>query len=404
MKILKNLLLILIIIVPINTNAFTLPELYSKNVLIYEPKTNRIIYEDNGDEVVNIASLTKIMTTIVAIENIKDLDEYVTYTEEMKKEIPYDASVAGLKVGDTVTYRDLLYASMLPSGADATTLLAYGIAGSSENFVKLMNEKAKSLGLTNTHFVNVTGYDIPNHYSTPREVLTYLLYALNNPLFKEIYETRNYTLTNGLLVISTISKYQDRFSYDFTDILGSKTGYTDNAGLCISALADVNGNDLIILTLGAPVDEKRINHAKDLMTIMDYLKENYQEKILYKKGDTLFTLPVKDSNINNYDVKVSKDITTYSVDEINKDDYSYTYDGLNSLSFRNKKGDEIGTITYNYLDEQIIQKVYLEEDINLSFINLFKNKPSLLIPYIIAIILLIFILLYNLIRRKKWRR
>ncbi len=404
MKILKNLLLILIIIVPINTYAFTLPELYSRNVLIYEPKTNRIIYEDNGDEVVNIASLTKIMTTIVAIENIKDLDEYVTYTEEMKKEIPYDASVAGLKVGDTVTYRDLLYASMLPSGADATTLLAYGIAGSSENFVKLMNEKAKSLGLTNTHFVNVTGYDIPNHYSTPREVLTYLLYALNNPLFKEIYETKNYTLTNGLLVISTISKYQDRFSYDFTDILGSKTGYTDNAGLCISALADVNGNDLIILTLGAPVDEKRINHAKDLMTIMDYLKENYQEKILYKKGDTLFTLPVKDSNISTYNVKVSKDITTYSVDEINKDDYSYTYDGLNSLSFRNKKGDEIGTITYNYLDEQIIQKVYLEEDIDLSFINLFKNKPSLLIPYIIAIILLIFILLYNLIRRKKWRR
>ncbi len=404
MKILKNLLLILIIIIPINTYAFTLPELYSKNVLIYEFDNNRLIYENNIDEVINIASLTKVMTTIVAIENIKDLDEYVTYTEEMKKEIPYDASVAGLKVGDTVTYRDLLYASMLPSGADATTLLAYAIAGSSENFVKLMNEKAQSLGLTNTHFANVTGYDIPNHYSTPREVLTYLLYALKNPLFKEIYETRNYTLTNGLLVISTISKYQDRFSYDFSNVLGSKTGYTDNAGLCISALVDINGQELLVLTFGAPVDEKRINHAKDLMTIMDYLKENYQEKILYKKGDILFTLPVKESNINTYNIKASKDITTFSVDEINKDDYSYTYDGLNSLSFRNKKGDEIGTITYNYLDEQIIQKVYLEEDINLSFINLFKNKPSLLIPYIIVLILIIFILLYNLIRRKKLRR
>ncbi len=107
------------VLIPFNVYAFTLPDLYSENVLIYDPELNRILYEDNAREVKHIASLTKIMTTIVAIENIKDLDETITITNTMLSEIPSDASVAGLRVGDVVTYRDLLYASMLPSGARA---------------------------------------------------------------------------------------------------------------------------------------------------------------------------------------------------------------------------------------------------------------------------------------------
>ncbi len=395
MKILKRLLLILIIIIPIKTYAFTLPELYSKNVIIYEPLTNKIIYEHNADEVISIASLTKIMTTIVAIENIKDLNDTVTYTEEMKKEIPWDASVAGLKVGDTVTYQDLLYASMLPSGADATTALAYGIAGSSSNFVKMMNQKAKELGLTHTHFANVTGYDIANHYSTPREVLTYLLYALQNDLFKTIYEAKSYTLTNGLLVISTVQKYHDKKDYDLSAIVGSKTGYTDDAGLCMSSLLNINNQELILLSFGAEVTKERNYHVIDTAKIIDYLKDNYTEKILYKKGDVLVTLPVTESNITKYQIKALEDITVYSVDEIDKSDYSYTYEGLNTLSFRNKKNDKIGTITFIYNDKEKVEDVYLEENIHLSLINLFKENPTLLIPFVIVFIFSIYLLIYK---------
>ena len=402
MKIINRLLIFLIIIFPINVSAFTLPQLHSKNVIIYDLENDNLLYESNSNERINIASLTKIMTTIVAIENIDDLNATVTYSQEMKNEIPWDASVAGLKVGDTVTYKDLLYASMLPSGADATTALAYGICGSSSKFVELMNKKAQDLGLTNTHFANVTGYDIENHYSTPKEVLHYLLYSLENDLFYQIYQTKSYTLSNGLLVLSTVQKYQNNLDYDLTQILGSKTGYTDAAGLCMSAILNIHDQNLLLLTFGAEVNKERTYHIEDTVKIINYLNENYTKKLLYKKNDILFSLPVSESNIDVYNVKATKDIFVYSIDEINKNDYHFEYSDLNKLSFRNKLGDKLGTINYYYNDNIATEDVFLTESINLSYLNLFKDNPLLLMPFLIVLLLLIFIILYKKKKRKTY--
>lgn len=389
------------VFIPFNVYAFTLPDLYSENVLIYDPELNRILYEENAREVKHIASLTKIMTTIVAIENIKDLDETITITNTMLSEIPSDASVAGLRVGDVVTYRDLLYASMLPSGADATTALAYGISGSTAKYVELMNKKAQELNLKNTHFVNVTGLDTDGHYSTAEDVLTFLLYALNNKLFKQIYTTRTYTLSNGLLVLSTISHYGD-YGYDLTHIIGSKTGFEEIAGLCMSAIIKVNGKELILVTLGAEKNAKRTTHIEDTLTIIDYLEENYKEQVLYKKGTILKTLPVTNGNIKSYDIVADEDISIYTVDKLDKDDYYYEYEGLEKLSFKNNEGDKIGTIKYHYLDDTIISNVYLEENIHFSLINFIISNPLNLIPFIIVIIL--FLCLLKSQNKKKKRR
>lgn len=400
----KILLFILIIIIPINIYALELPDLYSKNVLLYDIENDKLLYERNGDQIISIASLTKVMTTIVAIENIEDLNDTITITKEMLDEIPWDASVAGLKEGDIVTYRDLLYASLLPSGADATTALAYGICGSSSKFIELMNNKAKELGLNHTHFANVTGYDIDNHYSTPKEVLKYLTYALNNSLFNEIYRTKSYTLSNGLLVLSTVYKAADKWNYDLSSVLGSKTGYTDNAGLCMSAIIDINGKELLLLTFGAEVNKERTYHLEDTLKVINYLKDNYKAYTLYKKGDILLTIPVNESTIKNYDIKVSRDIIVNSIDEVSKEDYYYEYDGLDNLSFRNKKGDKIGTIKFYYEDDVILQNVFLDQNINISLFKFFKSNYLLLLPFIIVILLSLYVFNYKSKRKKRRRK
>ena len=395
--------LLLILLLPLKVLGITLPELYSKNVLLYDPKDDRYLYELGSDEVINIASLTKIMTTITAIENIDDLNKEVEITEDMLKEIPSDASVAGLKVGDKVTMLDLLYASMLPSGADATTALAHTISGSTPQFVELMNQNASKLGLTNTHFVNVTGYDIPNHYSTPKEVLKILLYALNNDLFKEIYETKDYTLTNGLVVSSTINYYNQNNTLDITSILGSKTGYTDDAGLCMASLIKVKDRELILITLGA----KRIwgspYNIMDALTIVDYLNNNYQDVLITSKNDVIKEIPVEDSTIKSYQIKVSDDVYFYT-DEFKEDELTIEYDGKEKLSYKDKLGEKIGTVKITYEGEDITKDIILNEKINPSLREFIKNNPIYLIPFGICLILIIFCLFYQKKRKKRRKR
>ncbi len=395
----KIVIFLILLLIPFQVLGLTLPDLKSPYVLLYDPETDEVLYEEKADEVIKIASLTKIMTTIVAIENIKDLNATVTITSTMLNEVPFDASVAGLKVGDKVTYLDLLYASMLPSGADATTALAYGICGSSKEFIGLMNKKAEELGLKHTHFNNVTGYDIEEHYSTPKEVLEILNYALKNDLFSKIYKTKNYTLQNGLKVETTINLYNRGSSYDLSPIIGSKTGFTSKAGLCMASLIKVVDKELILITLGAERIYGNAYNIEDALSVVNYLNKNYKDEVLYHKGDVLFSIPVENSDTKEYDVKVKNDIVIYS-EKIDQDKLKYNYDGIDSLSFKNKKGDKLGTITYEYGDYKYMEDVYLEENISLSIPVYLKNNK------IVSIGIGIFILfvLMLLIKRKRRKR
>ena len=203
----KKIIYLFILLLPNIAFALAAPNLNSSKAILYDLTDQKILYQLNPTEQSDIASLTKIMTTITAIENIDNLDEKIKITNEMLNFVRWDASVAGLKVGDIVSYRDLLYASMLPSGADATISIAISTSNDIASYVAKMNELAKKIGLLNTHFTNVTGLDEENHYSTVNDILTLLKYALNNPIFKEIYTTKEYTLSNGLKVKSTINNY-----------------------------------------------------------------------------------------------------------------------------------------------------------------------------------------------------
>ena len=399
----KIFYLLFLILLPISVSAINLPKLHSPKAVLYDLEDKEIIYDLNGSDVTSIASLTKIMTTIVAIENITNLDEKITITREMLSEVPYDASIAGLKVNDKVTYEDLLYAVMLPSGADAAVALGTSISGSTKEFVNLMNEKVKELGLNNTHFKNVTGYDIDNHYSTAEEVLDILIYALDNDLFSKIYKTNTYTLSNGLKIESTLNKYNRTTRLDLSNITGSKTGFTGDAGLCMASLIEIQDKNFILITLNADYKNNNSYHLQDAVTVINYLKDNYENKTIYKKGDILLSIPVKNSLIDNYDIICGEDIEKYIYKDIDISSFRFEYEGLDELSYKNKKGEKIGSIKYYYKDELISEDtIYLDKDIKISYIKYFEsNLPFLLFLILLIVFIITFISIVHQNKLKK---
>jgi len=384
------------IINPILVYGLEYPKIDSKIVEVYDLKDKKIIYKNNINKQVSIASLTKIVTTITAIENISNLDEEVIITDEILKTVRWDASKAGLKVGDKVTYKDLLYASMLPSGADATNAIAILSSGSIDNYVVLMNDLVKKLGLKNTHFVNVTGLDEDNHYSSADDIRKILEYALSNKLFKEIYTTHQYTLKSGLTVYSTMRKYNN-MGINTSNILGSKTGYTGDAGYCLSSLSNINSHEFIIIVLNAKHKDNKYYSVVDTVTLIDFLLDNYKNQILVKKGDIIKTIPVKGSNIEEYNIKANKDIKKYLPSDYDKSKIKTIYEGKEKLSFINKKGKNIGTISY-YYDNKLVTKenVILDTDINISIINIIKD-------YYYLFIIVIILIGYSRLKRNKRR-
>ena len=386
-------LLVLFLFNPIIINALEYPNTDSKIVEVYDISKVKE-YSSLGQ--VSIASLTKIVTTITAIESIPNLDEKVSITYDILNTVPWDASKAGLKAGDEVTYRDLLYASMIPSGADATNSIAILSSGSIDNFVKKMNDLVAKLKLKHTHFVNVTGYDAEGHYSSADDVRVILEYALSNDLFKQIYDSQRYTLSNGLQVKSTIIRYNTAGS-DTTKIMGSKTGYTGDAGYCLSSLSKINGHEFIIVVLNASHEGKTYYHIVDTISLIDFIGNNYKEEVLVHKKQLIKNLPIELSKYENYEVLTGKEVTKFLPSDYDKDKLKIEYKGLDKLSFLNKKGEKIGTITYTYDGEKISE----EDVILLDKLDISISKVLIKYIYIVIGVPVILIGLIILRRKKK---
>ena len=386
----KYLIIFLFLLIPININAL---EINSSHAILYNMNDNIVIFEKDADTKTYIASLTKIMTTIVAIENIEDINETVTIPYEgLEGLIEANASVAGFKLGQKVTYKDLLYGILLPSGADAAKTIAYYISGSEDNFVDLMNEKAIALGLTNTHFANTTGLDTDNHYSTVRDISIILKYALQNKIFKEIYTTNTYTTSdNSLTFKSVYSNYLNRFNIENKYIYGSKTGYTDKAGYCLSTIANYDGVEYLLITTNADGTSNYPLHIMDANMIYDYYTSNYHYLDIVNENDTLLTLNTKNSEQDKIEIKANETISKYLSNTITKDDLIYDYNGLNIIDYFTEKG-QIGTLNIK-LDNEILATIPIIYNGGLSFslIKFFINNLIIIIP--ITIILFIIILL-----------
>lgn len=398
-KTLTKLLLLIYLLIPLSVFSLEYPNVNSKVIEIYDLTDKKVLYEIKSNNQVFMASLTKIATTITAIENIKNLDKKVTITKEILNTVDKIASVAGLKAGDIVTYRDLLYASMLPSGADATNALAILLSGSIDNFVVKMNDLAKRIGLEHTHFVNVTGLDTDNHYSTADDLRKLLEYALKNDLFREIYTSKQYTLTNGLRVNTTLKLYNSNGSLDTSRIIGSKTGHTKKAGYCLSSLSNINGHEVIMILINGEYKNNKFYNIVDTIDLINFMNNNYKDEILVEKDKVVKDIRVELSNIDVYHIKANNNIKKYLPSDYDKNSLRLDYDGPELLDFRSSKGDKIGTMYYYYNDELIsTEDVVLSEEIS---INIWK---VLLKYYYVIIILLIIPISFIIIRKKKFKK
>ena len=225
--------------------------------VLVDCNNNCVIAAQGASERIYPASMTKIMTILVAVEQLgDDLDATFTMTRDIvDSAYAAGASVAGFAIGEKITARDLLYGAALPSGADATDALAILAAGSEQAFVVLMNEKAHQLGLKNTRFVNSSGLHDDNHYSTPIEIATIMAYAMENELCAEILSARSYTTASTPQHPEGITLYSTAFARMSTDRFGSvnlvaaKTGYTDEARFCLASYGEsADGGRYVLVT------------------------------------------------------------------------------------------------------------------------------------------------------------
>ncbi len=238
--------------------------IHSRCAILIDLKDRRILYEKESEEKVYPASLTKIMTVIVAIENMPDLQKKFTLSARIFKQLNEEgASMAGFIPDEKVKGIDLLYGAMLPSGADATGGLAFTVADSEEDFVKLMNEKAQALGMKETHFENVNGLQAKDHYTTVQDLALLLKYALQNPTFREIFTSAKHVVAptnkhpDGITFYSTLFQEMGEGTFNGGKIIGGKTGYTKEAGLCLASLAERNDNrEYLLITAGAKGDHQ----------------------------------------------------------------------------------------------------------------------------------------------------
>lgn len=232
--------------------------LYSKAALLLKLSTGEEIYALQPDERIYPASLSKMMTAILTIENNPDLSKKVTITEAMLKGLKEaSASTAGFAVGEAVTLEDLLYGVMLPSGADATNAVAFATAGSVAGFVDMMNQKAADIGMSDTSFANTHGLHDPNLYSTCRDMATLLTYCLENNDFRRVFTTGTYITSatpehpSGISLSNSMTKSLGEHPMENGKILGNKTGFTTPAGQCLASLAKIGGQEYILITVGA---------------------------------------------------------------------------------------------------------------------------------------------------------
>lgn len=236
----------------------------ANTAILVDADTNEIVAGYNYEKKIYPASLTKILTLLVAAENIQDMDATYKFTsDDIDPLIEDNASRAGFEAGETVTMEDLLYSAILVSGADGTTGLANAVAGSEEKFVELMNAKIQELGLTGTNFVNASGLHNKNHYSTAIDIAVLTKAAMDNETCRKVLTTTSYTTSktkqhkDGIKLTSIIAQRIEGYYIDCDgdgeaddgiSIEGGKTGFTDEAKYTLSTILDDNGHTYICVT------------------------------------------------------------------------------------------------------------------------------------------------------------
>lgn len=248
------------------------PNISAKTALIYDLTSNQVIFSKNPKDKLPIASLTKVMTAIIALENKRKDDRYLVTKDSLVGE-----NSMGLTAGEVLTIDELLYGLLLPSGNDASETLADSFPSGRDGFIIAMNSKAKAMGLVDSNFTNPSGLEGDgNQYSTAYDLLMITRYALSNfPLFNEIVATPEYNIAETKTHKEYFLQNETNLLTSYPGVKGVKTGYTPEAGLCLITYLDYDGHQIIGILLGSN------NRREEMRELLDYSKLEAQFDLRY---------------------------------------------------------------------------------------------------------------------------
>ena len=303
----------------------------AKAAAIINGDTGEVIYAQNADERLPMASTTKIMTALLLCEH-GELEKEITVTADMLK---VEGSSMGLLAGDRVTFHDLLYGMMLASGNDAANVTAIALGGTVEKFTEMMNGKAAELGLQNTHFVTPSGLDADGHYTTARELALLSCYALKNKDFAEAAASKTATLNYGNPPYKRTLKNHNKMLKIYDGTVGVKTGFTKKSGRCLVSAAKRDGKLAVAVTLNDPDDWN--DHA----ALLDYGLDSIKQTEFSPKTAS-YLLPVIGSDTNEIQVFIEP----YTVNTLETEELGCTVKLPRFVYAPIKKGEILGTAVY----------------------------------------------------------
>ena len=328
------------------------PTVSARTAAVFEPQTGTFVYEKDSNKRLPMASTTKIMTALLAIE-LLDLDQSVVIPAEATG---IEGSSVYLKAGDEITVRDLVYSVLLQSANDASTALAILISGDVASFASLMNETARQIGLTDTNYENPHGLDSGEHYTTAHDLALLASVALKNEAFEKITSTYKHTfaISETLRTVVNHNKLLKRYK----GCIGVKTGYTDKSGRCLVSAAERDGVQLIAVTMNASDDWN--DHTK----MLDYGFSLFEAIPLYTVSECNFSVSVIDGEKERVSASVKKDAELL-VHLKSSAPLRATQNIVQSVEAPVSTGDIIGSITVYQGDKAIYTfPITADEDVN----------------------------------------
>lgn len=331
------------------------PDLFCDYYFLEDSETGQVILDHRSEEQIFPASMTKMMTAILAIEQIPDPENTVIpFTEEMLAGlVEANANRAGFVPGDEPTALDYLYGDLLPSGADCSRALAFYLAGSEEAFVEQMNAKAAELGMRDTHFVNTTGLHEDAHYSTCRDMAILLNYCMQNELFRtvittEIYRTKPLAhYRHGLVMQNYVLLYINqedppfRYEFDIPGFIGGKSGYTIEGQYTLASCAKIGGIPLTMVNAHGYHIEHYPASISDAAALYHWFSEHYERKEAVSAGQDFGPLKVRESTEGDIRVLVSDSLT---LDLPEEENVHYKVILPDSVTAPVAEGETVGTL------------------------------------------------------------
>ena len=393
--------------------AANAPATNAEAALLISPDSGMVLYEKNADERRYPASTTKIMTALLVLENIADLNETVTAQASDFETLEADSSSAGIKEGETVTVEDLLYGLMLPSGNEAAYMLARHVAGSYEAFVDMMNKRAEELGCTGTHFVNPCGLHDDNHYTTARDLYKIAYAAMQDETFADIADTVQWNMSKTNMqeerkVLTTnqliFSSYQP-WAYAYCK--GIKTGNTSQAGNCFVGYAEYGDAKLYSVVMGC--DSSSLEYSNipasftDTKALFEWGFESFTSKTLARQGDTVGSVNVRlSTDTDQLVLTVKNDLVSLLPADLDVEDLGEPQiTAPESVNAPIKAGDVIGSATYSYNGTtygtvELVALSDVERSTVLYYADLLSNFFQSTVFKVILIVLAVFVVLYIL--------